>query len=222
MMVVAIAAGTHLVLNRRRRWRIMPIGLHQNWAIGVEGKWGGCLGYTSHHHHLLLHHRPTAFNGATINDDNYDERRSGGRPRLGASDSTLGEDDYDDDVDSDEDYRQFLTEKEICAVNAISSQAALDAIGLIRRNIDNDGGEDEMDEKDMVNVVAKALYERGFQSAAAIMIEISVMEKEDDSNSDDGAAFGTAMTLSSGLVVIIQQSTQQGRRISQGGVTTGY
>ena len=79
-----------------------------------------------------------------------------------------------------------------------------------------------MDEEDMVNVVAKALYERGFQSAAAIMIEISVMEKEDDSNSDDGAAFGTAMTLSSGLVVIIQQSTQQGRRISQGGVTTGY
>ena len=60
MMVVAMAAGTHLVVNRRRRWRIMPIGLHENWAIGVEGNWGGCLGYTSHHHLPLLHHSPTA------------------------------------------------------------------------------------------------------------------------------------------------------------------
>ena len=157
--------------------------------------------------------------GATINDNDHDERRSGRRPRLGASDTTLGEDDYDYDVDSDEDYRQFLTEKEICAVNAISSQAALDAIGLIRRNIDNDGGEDEMDEEDMVNVVAKALYERGFQSAAAIMIEISVKEKEDDSNSDDGAPFGTAMTLSLGLVVESKKVTNN--LPSSGPQTTG-
>jgi len=133
---------------------------------------------------------------ATDDDDdddvNDDERRRERRPTLGARVTPFGDEYYDDD-DEDEDYRQFFTEDELREVNAISSQAASDAIGLLRRNIDtNNEVDDEMDEEDMVSIVAKALYERGFRSAAA------EEDEDNNNNSDDGAA----STLSAGGMMV--------------------
>jgi hypothetical protein len=144
---------------------------------------------------------------ATTNDGFEEDRRERQRqPRLGAKKVTpFGDEYYDNDneEDDDDDYNQFFTEDELREVNAISSQAASDAIGLLRRNIDtatNNEGGDEMDEEDMVNIVAKALYERGFRSVA-----VAVDEEDNNNNSDDDRA---ATTLSSGGMVV--ESSKKG------------
>ena len=133
---------------------------------------------------------------SATDDDNDEERRRERRPTLGAKVAPFGDEYYDND-DEDEDYRQFFTEDELREVNAISSQAASDAIGLLRRNIDTDNEvDDEMDEEDMVNIVAKALYERGFRSAAA------AADEDNNNNSDEGAS-----SSSSGVVVESKKGT---------------
>lgn len=151
---------------------------------------------------------------ATDDDDDDDERRRERRPTLGAKVTLFGDEYYDND-DEDEDYRQFFTEDELREVNAISSQAASDAIGLLRRNIDtNNEGEDEMDEEDMVNIVAKALYERGFRSAAAAA---AAADEDNNNNSDEGAA----STLSVGGMMVESTKKVANNLPSLGPQTTG-
>lgn len=143
-------------------------------------------------------------------DDKDDERRRERWTTLGAKVTPFGDEYYDDD-DEDEDYSQY--EDELREVNAIPSQAASDAIGLLRRNIDttNEGG-DEMDEEDMVNIVTKALYDRGFRSAAA-------EDKEDcNNNSDDGAA---EMLSSGGMMIESTKKVTNNNLPSLGPRTTG-
>ena len=101
------------------------------------------------------------------------------RPRLGASDDEYDNDDDDDDDDYDD---LFETEDER---REIYSEAASEAIDMLRRNVVDGGGggggaEDEMDEEDMVNAVARALYERGGFRSARLDV------REDDDDDDDG------------------------------------
>jgi hypothetical protein len=156
----------------------------------------------------------------TTNDGSEENRRERQQqPRLGAKKVTpFGDEYYDNDEEDDDDvnYKQFFTEDELREVNAISSQAASDAIGLLRRNIDtttNNEGEEEMDEEDMVNIVAKALYERGFRSTA-----VAEDEEDNNNNSDDGAA---ATTLSLGGMLVESSKKGTNNLPSLGPRTTG-
>ncbi|KAL7550075.1 hypothetical protein ACHAWF_013310 [Thalassiosira exigua] len=90
-----------------------------------------------------------------------EEERAGRKAKLG----TLTAEDMEDfDDDDDETFEvEALTEEERRARAEIDSEAASEAIGMLRRNIDESIKEesDEMEEEDMVDAVARALSETG-------------------------------------------------------------
>lgn len=102
------------------------------------------------------------------------------KPKLG----TLDEedlDDYDDDDDEEDSRPDAETEEERRERVAISSEVASEAIGVLRRNVDDaPDGSDEMDEDDMIDAVAKALSETGgFRSRASLDALASEVESVD-------------------------------------------
>jgi hypothetical protein len=129
---------------------------------------------------------------STTTDGGYAD--GGRRPRLGAaSDADLDDYfDYDDEYENIDDYvaKDELGGRE--RSTTIYPEAASDAIDLIRRNVNDGGGyDDEMDEEDMVNAVARALYERGGFRSAAVAASVDVMPSE-----IDGASPATTTTYS--------------------------
>jgi len=91
---------------------------------------------------------------------NEDEKR---KPKLGALDM----DDLEED-DGDDEMFEVETEDERRERTVITSEAASDAIGMLRRNVDEEEESGEMDEGDMVDAVNKALAKTGgFRSMAS-------------------------------------------------------
>jgi len=76
------------------------------------------------------------------------------KPKLGALELE------DEDGEGDE-LLQVETEGELREQTAITSEAASDAIEALRRNVDEETDEGEMDEDDMVDAVAEALSRNG-------------------------------------------------------------
>mmetsp|Transcript_8178 Transcript_8178/g.14799 ORF Transcript_8178/g.14799 Transcript_8178/m.14799 type:complete len:663 (+) Transcript_8178:643-2631(+) len=95
-----------------------------------------------------------------------EEEKKKQKPKLGVLDDDDLED-YFNEEDEDDVY-EVMTEEERRERAEIISEAASDAIDMLRRNVDDDGREgkkesedEDMDEEDMLNAVNKALERAG-------------------------------------------------------------
>lgn len=117
------------------------------------------------------------------------------KAKLGSLDVDDMEEDDDEDLYDDEDY------KVVSEALEISDQDAKNAIDMIRRNVkdDNDDGKEaEMNEDDMIDAVAKLLGEKGdFRSAYREMMVEMEKQEEDEDESSSTAATTTASASSS-------------------------
>ncbi len=119
------------------------------------------------------------------------------KAKLGSLDVDDMEEDDDEDLYDDEDY------KVVSEALEISDQDAKNAIDMIRRNVkdDNDDGKEaEMNEDDMIDAVAKLLGEKGdFRSAYREMMVEMEKQEEDEEESSSTAATTTASSSSSSV-----------------------
>ena len=89
----------------------------------------------------------------------------------------LGSLDYDDlELDEDDDEEFYLPEEQRLQDIEIATQSASDAIGMLRRNVDEAEEETEMNEDDMLKAVQKALLKPNFKTTRERYLE----EEADD------------------------------------------
>eukprot|EP00581_Thalassiosira_minuscula_P017009 CAMPEP_0183717140 /NCGR_PEP_ID=MMETSP0737-20130205/10833_1 /TAXON_ID=385413 /ORGANISM="Thalassiosira miniscula, Strain CCMP1093" /LENGTH=764 /DNA_ID=CAMNT_0025946523 /DNA_START=151 /DNA_END=2445 /DNA_ORIENTATION=+ len=101
------------------------------------------------------------------------------KPKLGSLDVEELED-FDEDEDEDEDGDVIVSEDERRERTVVTSEAASDAIGALRRNLDDEEEQsEEMDEEDMVDAVAKALSETGFRPRS-----LDILSSEEETIAD--------------------------------------
>ena len=145
---------------RKEREKLKNRSVADEYAEKIGSKFGGRRGKQVGR--MLGIDVPTT--SSTQTETTTTEKR---KPKLGA----IEMDGMDDD-DEDEDQLYQETEDERRERMVISSEAASDAIDMLRRNVDEDEddetGDDEMDEEEMLDVVAKALARKGFSSASGL------------------------------------------------------
>ncbi|KAL7536330.1 hypothetical protein ACHAXR_007083 [Thalassiosira sp. AJA248-18] len=112
------------------------------------------------------------------------------KPKLGALDEEDLEGYDDDDDDDDDELYDIESDEQLRERTVASSEAASDAIEMMRRNVDEEGESqaDEMDEEEMLDAVAKALSRSGgeFQSAASLDVpSIATVPETPPGTSDD-------------------------------------
>mmetsp|Transcript_22877 Transcript_22877/g.49494 ORF Transcript_22877/g.49494 Transcript_22877/m.49494 type:complete len:748 (-) Transcript_22877:145-2388(-) len=116
----------------------------------------------------------------TTTETSEDEDEKKRKPKLGALDVE------EEDGEEEDDLYETETEDERRERMVITSEAASDAIGVIRQNLDEEEEEeDEMDEEDMLDAVNKALAKNGFRSRASSFDVIPAEDKDTSTTETD-------------------------------------